>query len=58
MKTQTTPDERWVEVVAVEREIRLMAYTCAGDPKLVDNMKMYALWAGRLQKAIGDEKTN
>lgn len=51
----TTDAERWEEVAEVEREIRLMAYTSAGDPKLVSDMQQYAIWAGRLQKAIGKE---
>ncbi len=49
----TTPDP-WREVAAVERELRLCAFTSAGDPTRVADMKMFALWAGRLQKAIGD----
>lgn len=48
----TVEANRWAEVAAVEREIRLMAYTSAGDPKLSDNMKMFAIWAGRLQRAL------
>lgn len=48
----TAEDDRWAEVAAVERQIRLMAYTSAGDPRLLDQMKMYASWAGQLQKAL------
>ena len=47
-------DERWQEVAAVEREIRLCAYASAGDPARSDDMKMYAIWAGRLQRALTD----
>lgn len=47
--------ERWRELAAVEREIRLCSYTSAGDPARMDDTKMFAIWAGRLQKAIGDQ---
>jgi hypothetical protein len=56
MPDPQTTDERWAEVIAVEREIRLMSNTSAGDPKLADNMKMLAFWSGRLRKAIGDDR--
>ncbi len=42
-------------VASVEKEIRLMAYTSAGDPKLMNDMKMYAIWAGTLQSALAPE---
>ena len=52
---ETTDAERWREVAAVEREIRLCAYTRAGDPDRMTATKLFAVWAGRLQKAIGDQ---
>lgn len=54
-KTVTTPEERWAEVANVEREIRLMAYAAAGDPKEMDHVKMLSFWSGRLQKAINND---
>jgi hypothetical protein len=38
----------------VERQIRLVAYTSAGDPARRDDVVMFAMWAGALQKAIHD----
>lgn len=52
LQTNQNLAEPWKLVADVEREIRLMAYTSAGDPKLVDDMRMYCLWAGRLQRAL------
>lgn len=55
--SDTTPESGpWAEVASVEREIRFVAYTSAGDPKLMDGSKMCAIWAGRLQKAINDAR--
>ena len=42
------------EVRKVERHIRLCAYTSAGDPQRADDMKMFGVWAARLQAAIGE----
>ncbi len=53
-QTAATPPDPWREVAAVERELRLCAYTSAGDPTRVADMKMFAFWAARLQKALGD----
>lgn len=49
-----TYKDPWAEVAIVEREIRLLAYTSAGGPTRADDMKMLAIWSGRLQKAIND----
>lgn len=63
MPTETTATapldykDPWADVAMVEREIRLLAYTSAGDPARADDMKMFAIWSGRLQKAINDAAT-
>lgn len=36
----------------VERQIRFVAYTSAGDPRRMEDMKMFAVWAGSLQAAL------
>ncbi len=61
MLSPTTGSDPWAEVAVVEREIRFVAYTSAGDPKRMDDMRMYAIWAGRLQRALkeaGKEHTS
>lgn len=52
MKSKAERLDPWASVQAVEREIRLCAYTSAGDPKRIDDSKMFAIWAGRLHLAI------
>jgi hypothetical protein len=54
---KTTPDP-WVIVQTVEREIRMCAYTSAGDRARLDDAKMFAVWAGRLQLAIANGATS
>jgi hypothetical protein len=51
-----TATEPWAEVQAVEREIRMCAYTSAGDPTRKDDIMLFAMWAGRLQRAISHAK--
>lgn len=38
----------------VERQIRLLAYTSAGDLARQSDTMMFAMWSGALQKAIAD----
>lgn len=52
--TLTTETDPWAQVSMVERQIRLVAYTSAGDPARRDDVVMFAMWAGALQKAIHD----
>lgn len=37
---------------AITSQIILSSFACAGDPKLKNEMKMYALWAAELEQAI------
>lgn len=63
MKTDPTPQATeiasspWEDVAKVERQIRLVAFTSAGDPSRRDDTKMFAIWSGILQKAINDAKS-
>lgn len=44
--------EALTNVAAVEKQIRLVAYASAGDPSRINDMRMFAVWAGSLQAAL------
>ena len=49
-------EDPWEQVAAVAREIAFVGSTVASDPSLKATTARCAAWAGRLQKAIKDER--
>lgn len=45
------------DIKTVAMKLELMAYTSAGDPKLMDEMRQYAIYAAALKNAINNLDT-